>query len=80
MEPYKFTDYLQKILSDAVALNERMEASGLLLLFEAPIDWKRLKKFLGETYFIAAATNAEALVGDDALGDLLRRAYRLTRT
>ena len=63
MEPYKFTDYLQKILSDAVLMNERMEASGLLLLFDAPIDWKRLKKFLGDTYFVAAATNAEALEG-----------------
>lgn len=63
MEPYKFTEYLQKILSDAVSLNERMDASGLLLLFDAPIDWKRLKKFLGETYFVAAATNADALEG-----------------
>ena len=63
MEPYKFTEYLQKILADAVLLNERMEAAGLLLLFDAPIDWKRLKKFLGDTYFIAAATNAEALEG-----------------
>lgn len=63
MEPYKFTDYLQKILSDAVNMSERMNASGLLLLFDAPIDWKRLKKFLGETYFVAAATNAAALEG-----------------
>ena len=63
MKPYKFTDYLQKILSEAVSMNERLDASGLLLLFEAPIDWKRLKKFLGDTYFVAAATNAEALEG-----------------
>ncbi len=63
MEPLKFTEYLQKILNDAISLNQEMEASGLLLFFDAPIDWKRLKKFFGETYFVAAATNKEALDG-----------------
>ncbi len=63
MEQLKFTDYLQKFLNDAINLNKEMAASGLLLLFEAPIDWKRLKKFLGDTYFVAAATNEEALQG-----------------
>ena len=42
MEPLKFTDYLQKILNDAISLNKEMDASDLLLLFDAPIDWKRL--------------------------------------
>lgn len=68
MEPLKFTDYLQKFLNDAMNLNEVMEASGLLLLFDAPIDWKRLKKFMGNSYFVAAATNEEALVGADEVG------------
>ena len=63
MEPYKFTDSLQKILSDAMNLYTQMDASGLLLLCEAPIDWRRLKKLLGDTYFVAAATNREALEG-----------------
>ena len=65
MEPFKFTEYLQKILSDATSLCAQMDASGLLLLFDAPIDWKRLKKFLGDTYFVAAATNKGALEGAD---------------
>lgn len=68
MEPYKFTEYLQKIFTDAMLLVQEMEASGLLILFDAPIDWKRLKKFLGETHFVAAATNAEALVGAQECG------------
>lgn len=63
METLKFTDYLQKFLNDAINLNKEMAASGLLLLFDAPIDWKRLKKLLGDTYFVAAATNEEALIG-----------------
>lgn len=63
MEPLKFSEYLQKILNEAINLNREMQASGLLLLFDAPIDWKRLKKFLGDTYFVAAATNQGALIG-----------------
>lgn len=63
MEPYKFTEYFQNILFEAVRLNEKMDASGLLILFDSPIDWKRLKKLLGDTYFVAAATNVEALSG-----------------
>ena len=63
MEPYKFTEYFQNILFEAVSLNEKMDASGLLILFDSPIDWKRLKKLLGDTYFVAAATNVEALSG-----------------
>ena len=68
MEPLKFTDYLQKILNDAISLNKEMDASGLLLLFDAPIDWKRLMKILGDTYFVAAATNREALEGAQEAG------------
>ena len=68
MEPLKFTDYLQKILNDAISLNKEMDASGLLLLFDAPIDWKRLTKILGDTYFVAAATNREALEGAQEAG------------
>ena len=45
-----------------------MDASGLLLLFDAPIDWKRLMKILGDTYFVAAATNREALEGAQEAG------------
>ncbi len=63
VEPYKFGDYMQKVLADAIGMCDRMGASGLLIFFDAPIDWKRLKKFMGETYFVAAATSTEALAG-----------------
>ncbi|MDO5308684.1 MAG: DNA integrity scanning protein DisA nucleotide-binding domain protein [Planctomycetia bacterium] len=65
MESLKFSEYLQKILSDAVSLCAQMEASGLLIMLDAPIDWKRLKKFLGDTYFVVAATSREILEGAD---------------
>ncbi len=68
MEPLKFTEYLQKILTDAVGLNEAMDGSGLLMLFEAPIDWVRLRKFLGETNVVAAATSREILEGAEDAG------------
>lgn len=68
MEPLKFTEYLQKILTDAVGLNEAMDGSGLLMLFEAPIDWTRLRKFLGKTNVVAAATSREILEGAEEAG------------
>lgn len=68
MEPLKFTEYLQKILTDAVRLNEAMDGAGLLMLFEEPIDWARLRKFLGETYVVAAATSRDILEGAEENG------------
>ena len=55
MEPIKFTEYFQKILNDAVSLSNEMDSSGLLLFFNASVDWKRLGKLLGEVNFVVAA-------------------------
>lgn len=63
MPQLKFTEYLQKFLANAISISEAMDAAGILLLFDASIDWRRLKKFFGDSYFVAAATNREILEG-----------------
>ena len=63
MEPIKFTDYFQKLLNEAIGLCKQTGASGVLMYFDAPIDWKRLKKTFGDVSFVAAASNEEALAG-----------------
>ncbi|MCF0233383.1 MAG: DNA integrity scanning protein DisA nucleotide-binding domain protein, partial [Thermoguttaceae bacterium] len=68
MENMKFTDNLQKIWASAVGLSEAVEAAGLLALFEAPIDWARLRKFVGEARVAVASTKQEILDGAKEAG------------
>ena len=65
MEPLKFTDHFKSIVDQALRLSEDVGSSGILFLVEGEIDWSRLRKLVGETRVLVAATHAEFLDGAD---------------
>ena len=65
MEPLKFTDHFKSIVDQALRLSEELDATGILFLVEGEIDWSRLRKLVGDTKVLVAATNTELLRGAD---------------
>ena len=63
MEPLKFTDHFKSIVDQALRLSEELDTAGILFFVEGEIDWSRLRKLVGDTKVLVAATNLELLRG-----------------
>ena len=63
MDPLKFTDHFKSLVDQALQLSDEVNAAGILILVEGEVDWSRLRKLIGETRVLVAATKPEHLVG-----------------
>jgi len=63
MKPQKFSEQYVRIFEMAVRLSTVADADSLLMLVEAPTDWKQLTKHAGAEKLIIAADTEEQIEG-----------------
>ena len=63
MQPLRFTEQFKTLYSLALRLTESAGGDAILLLWEGPADWQRLKKMAGDEKILVAGDTSEQLEG-----------------
>ncbi|MDO5554695.1 MAG: diadenylate cyclase [Planctomycetia bacterium] len=67
-EPKKFSETFSHLLGQAIATYKTINAAGLFILLDSPMDWARLRKLTGEASVLLAATRKDVFDGADEFG------------